>query len=133
MNRTWRAALRLPSLLCLGLGLSACGGDSLSRPESLPLRSYPADTAFRMSVVMSSCSDPCAEYEASECSVDVDTEDRIIEVDVSVSYSDRDGVDRATCALACGKPVMGHCEVPAIPAGSYTVVSGSFSASVDVR
>lgn len=119
--------------LLLGLAFSACGGKSLERPESLPLRTYPADRDFRMSFVMTSCSDPCAEYEESECSVDVDTEDRVIEVSVSVGYSDRDGVDRATCALACGKPVLGHCDVPAVPAGRYTVVSGVFSADIDVR
>lgn len=132
MNRT-RCALPITSLLFFGLALSACGGKSLERPESLPLRSYPAERDFRMSFVMTSCSDPCAEYEASDCSVDVDTEDRVIEVSVSIGYSDREGVDRSTCALACGKPVLGHCEVPALPAGTYTVVSGVFSANIEVR
>jgi hypothetical protein len=133
MNRTRRVALSVALCFGLGLSVSACGGDSLSRPESLPLHSYPADREFRMSFVMSSCSDPCAEYEAGDCSVDVDAEDLKISVDVSVSYSDKDGVERETCALTCGKPVLAHCDVSSIPAGTYSVTADTFSTSIDVQ
>ena len=133
MNRTRRGAFLGTFILGLALLASACGGYALTRPESLPLHTYPADRAFRLSLVMTSCSDACSDYEAGECSVDVNTEDKVIEVDVSVGYSERDGVDRATCALTCAKPVIGDCEVSALPAGTYSVVSGGFSATIDVR
>jgi hypothetical protein len=133
MNRTRRGAFSGSLVLALSLLATACGEDALTRAESLPLRTYPADRDFRLSLIMTSCSDACSDYEASECSVDVNTEDRVIEVDASVGYSERDGVDRATCALTCGKPVVAHCDVSAVPAGTYTVVSGTFSATIDVR
>lgn len=113
----------------------ACGGRSLDSPEALPIRAYPADKDFTMTFIMTSCSDTCATYEVAECSVDVDTEARTIDVDASVSYGEKDGVDAAAlegCTLACGAPVVAHCSVPALGEGTYRVNAGTFRGEITI-
>lgn len=118
-------AKTIVSLLSLLL-LSACG-DALTTPEDIPIRRLPANEAFSLTLVMESCSDPCISYEEASCEVDVDEEDRIIDVDARV------GIGSATteCRHAlCGPQVLAHCDVPALPEGTYTVEAGSFRQQV---
>jgi hypothetical protein len=75
---------------------------------------------------MDSCADTCATYEASSCSVDV--QENMIMLDVEVSY-DRTSSE---CSEVCRGQVLAHCEVAALPAGTYTVKSGSFQKTIKV-
>lgn len=125
-----RAMLLLLPLLAL-----ACGGRALETPEDLPIRNYPARTGFTITFVMESCSDTCQQYEAAECEVEV-VEDNTIEIDVSVSYDEREDVsadDLQGCSLQCGAPVLASCMIPSLEAGTYRVVVDSFSAEISVR
>jgi hypothetical protein len=123
-----RSAPLRASALALSF-LFACGGSSLTTPEDLPITTYPADTEFRMTLVMDTCADPCATYEPAECSVSV--EGMTIEVDVEVAYEHNDD----GCALTnqCGGQVLAHCTVRALGAGTYTVQAGSFQRQITVR
>ncbi len=131
--------MRNPLILVPGLALvallSACGGNSLDRPESLPRRTYSAGTT-RITVVMTSCGDTCVEYTDHACDVSVDADEKRIELSPTVSYSDKDGVDRdaqSGCNLECGSPVFVHCDTPALSAGSWTVDANGFDATIEVR
>jgi hypothetical protein len=106
----------------------ACGGQSLTTPEDLPITTYPAGSEFTLTFVMESCADACAQYEQGECSVSVDG--GTIEVEVSVSYerNDSDG-----CTETCSGNVLAHCRVGALDPGTYTVQAGSFQRQITVR
>lgn len=113
--------------LTFGLALSACGGSTLTQPQDLPTNVYPANTPFRMTLVMKTCSDSCATYEAPECTVEVDGTTLL--VDASVSY-ERTG---ETCTERCGAPVLAHCDVGGLAAGEYVVESEGFRRQITVR
>src|SRR5688572_17383424 len=90
--------------------LAACGGRALDTPEALPIRTYPSDTEFTMSFVMRSCSDSCSTYEPGECDA-VLGEGNVIEVEVRVSYAERDGLsaeEAGICHRTCGPQVFAH-------------------------
>lgn len=106
----------------------ACGGQSLDTPEDLVIRDYPKDAPFVLTVVMKSCSDRCATYDASRCKVAV--EGNQIKLDVSVHFS-RD--NSKPCSEVCGPQVIAHCDVGALNPGTYTVVSGSFRKDITIR
>ncbi|MBK6685441.1 MAG: hypothetical protein IPG45_13295 [Deltaproteobacteria bacterium] len=113
--------------LTFGLALAGCGGNTLTQPQDLPTKVYPADTAFRLTLVMKTCSDSCATYEAGECSVEV--EGNTLTVDASISY-ERTGEN---CTERCGTPVLVHCEVGKLAAGEYTVEADGFTRQITVR
>lgn len=123
-----RADMRRAVLFALVTGLMSCGGQSLTTPESLTIQTYKKDTPFTLTFVMTSCRDACATYETPECSVEV--EGNTIRVDVEVSYERNGG---GTCIELCAGEVIAHCDVQALPEGTYTVESGSFSKTIDVR
>lgn len=113
---------RAPFLGALLL-IAACGSSAtITMPQDLQRTAYPANQPFRLTVILQSCSDSCAEYEEPTCEVSVDREERVIELDVSVSY-DRVG---DTCNERCGPPIFGHCAIGSLPPGTYTVKSGKF-------
>lgn len=111
------------------LVLSSCG-DSLTTPEDIPITRLPANEPFSLTLVMESCSDPCTSYGEPSCEVGVDEEDRVIHVDASVDLGSQDG----ECISAlCGPQVLAHCDVPALPAGTYTVRSGTFMHQISLQ
>lgn len=128
--------MRALSLLLLCVFFAGCGGETLTVPEDLTILTYPADMPFRMSFVMLSCGDPCRTYQQEECTVELDEESPTLNVEVSVSVEDKDGVDRSAldqCSLECSTPVLAHCDVGALPAGEYEVVSGAFMRKISVQ
>jgi len=131
--------LRLGVFAPMFLAFAGCGA-SLDTPTDLPNTVYPAGEAFRITLVMTSCSDRCATYEPSECSVKVkfdlkdlanlSPEERVIELSPSVAY-DRNEED---CREGCGGPVVAHCDVDSsLPAGRYVVKAGSFERTIELR
>ncbi|MEQ9499753.1 MAG: hypothetical protein RIT81_22935 [Deltaproteobacteria bacterium] len=118
----------LASLLLLG-GALACGGNTLEGVEDLPRTNYPRGVPFRMTVMMTACSDACSEYEEADCSVDVNEDDKEISVSASVCF------DRVMdeCPEICGPRVNAHCEIPPLDGGTYTVTSDNFTATIDVE
>jgi hypothetical protein len=108
------------------VGLFSCGGQTLTTPESLRIDTYSKNTPFTLTFVMTSCRDACATYETPECVVEVT--DKTITVEVEVPYS-REG---DTCIEVCAGEVIAHCNVSPLPAGTYTVESGSFRKTIDV-
>ncbi len=129
MNPLRSCLARAAGLLGLSLA-AACGAPSIDQPEGLALTTYPADQAFRLTLIMRGCADGCATYEAPECTTSVDEEDRVIDVDATVAYS-RD--DAAVCVSFCGPQVLAHCDVPALPAGTWRVRDGKFERQIDLR
>lgn len=121
----------------LGLGLlAACGSRTLETPETLRIDEYPAGQAFTVTFVMKGCSDRCSTYEAAECTVELAEEGNVLLISVSVPYDDKEGVDTAAledCTLQCGPPVLAHCAVPALPAGTWSIESGTFRGTIEVR
>lgn len=123
----WAAASAL-------LALSGCGSRTLETPEALPIRTYAAGSELTLSFVMRSCSDTCSTYEAAECEVEVDG--TMLLVDVSVAYSEREGVsaeELTGCNLSCGREIFAHCKVPSLNAGTYTVKAETFQADITVK
>ena len=112
---------RIFAILLLLL-VSACG-DALRIPEDIPITHLPANQDFVLTLVMETCSDTCAKYDEPECSVQVDEEERIIRVDVSVGFEPNVVED---CVTVCGREILAHCDVDALPAGTYTVTSKGF-------
>src|SRR5215472_10050909 len=55
------------------VSIFACGKQSLDTPQELDIHTYPAKTAFTITVVMQACSDLCASYDQPSCSVSLDT------------------------------------------------------------
>jgi hypothetical protein len=102
--------------------LSACG-NALTIPEDIPLTRLPANRDFTLTLVMETCSDTCARYEEPECDVSVDEEEMIIRVDARVGI-DANAVEN--CITICGGEILAHCEVEALPPGTYTVTSRGF-------
>lgn len=115
---------------CLFVLLLAACGDSLVVPEALPLTRLPAGQDFVLTLVMTSCSDTCATYDEPQCDVSVDREDRVIRVDACVGIN-RDAVE--TCLPVCGREILAHCDVDALPAGTYTVRSKGFAAQIELE
>ena len=119
----------------LFLFVAACGSTTLDSPEFLPRTLY-ANGAQQMTFVMASCSDTCSSYEVSECSVELDKESSELNVDISVTVSDREGTNRSTlegCGVTCGPAVYAHCPLPALSAGKYRVIAGSFETSIEIQ
>jgi len=110
--------------------LAACGSPALTTPSALPLKTYAAGVK-KLSFEMISCSDPCAKYEAATCATTVDATAKTIEADISVGYEIDASIE--DCPLSCGRPVLAHCEVPPLAAGTWTVTSGGFEATITVR
>lgn len=110
-----------------GLALVACGGNTLTQPQDLPTKVYPANTPFRLTLVMKTCSDSCATYEAGECTVEV--EGNTLTVDASIDY-ERTG---ESCTERCGTPVLLHCDVGGLSAGEYSVEADGFTRQITVR
>ena len=102
--------------------LAGCG-NSLEIPEDIPITHLPANEDFVLTLVMETCSDTCAKYDEPQCSVDVDEEKNIIYVDASVPF-EANAVEN--CISVCGNPILAHCDVDSLPAGSYTVKSKGF-------
>jgi hypothetical protein len=115
------------SAIAFAIGLTACGGQSLTTPENLRIDTYPKDTPFTLTLVMESCRDTCATYGDAECSVEV-AEENMILVEIEVSY-ERLGDQ---CAEVCAGEVLAHCDVNGLPAGKYTVKAGGFQRTIDV-
>lgn len=109
--------------------LFGCGGDTLTGVTEVTLANYPAGQAFRLTAIMTACSDSCSTYEEAECSVDVNEEDRTITLDASACF-ERTMDD---CAELCGPRILAHCEVPALTSGTYTVQSGVFARTITVE
>lgn len=110
---------------------TACGGNTISTPEDLPLDTFAADEPFTMTFTMQNCSDGCATYEEGECDVSVDEEDRVIEADPSISF-ERDVADDE-CDNRCGPAVFAHCDVPALGPGTYEVRANGFETTITVE
>lgn len=108
------------------LGLLSCGGDALTMPEDVQITTYKKDTPFTLTVVMKSCADTCATYSDPTCSVEVDGE--TILLDVEVSY-ERTGDQ---CSEVCSGQVLAHCDVSGLAPGTYTIESGSFRKTINV-
>jgi hypothetical protein len=106
----------------LFLLLSGCG-QSLDIPEDIPITHLPADEEFVLTVVMESCSDTCAKYDEPECSVSIDEEEMILRIDAHVGYES--GVVES-CISTCGVPILAHCEIEALKAGTWLVTSRGF-------
>jgi hypothetical protein len=107
--------------------LAACG-NSLQVPEDIPITHLPAGEDFVLTVVMETCSDPCATYEEPTCSVDVDEKDMVIEIDASVGFDS--GSSDCAARGQCGPMIFAHCDVDALPEGTYSVRSGGFEALI---
>lgn len=132
MSRTLNSFVALCGLSFL----AACGTRTLETPETLRIDQYVAGQPFTLTFVMKGCSDTCSTYEAAECEVSQADEGNVLEVSVSVAYGDKDGVDSSTlegCTLQCGAPVLAHCSVPALAAGTWSVESGTFRGSIEVQ
>lgn len=128
------ATLRFRSVLLAAglLTLIACGGQSADTPIGLDTTTYAAGAPFTMFVTMVSCTDPCAEYDEPSCSVNVKDDEATIEINASLTWS-RTTPD-GECSELCGGPSRkASCEVPALSAGTYEVVSGSFQRTITVR
>ena len=124
---------RLLALSLLGFSVAACGGTTLTRPTDLPTTTYPANEEFTLSLVMQPCSFSCERYEAATCDVDVDEDARVVSVSPQVEVERED--DEGGCSQHCqGAPVLAHCEVEGLPAGTYTVEAddGGFSRTITV-
>ncbi len=136
MTRTLGFFAALLAATC-GMGLLAgCGSRTLDTPETLRIDEYPAGVPFTLTFVMKGCSDRCSTYEAAECSVDFADEGTVIQISVSVPYSDKADVDREAledCTLQCGAPVLAHCSIPALGPGTWSVEAGTFRSSIEVR
>jgi len=113
------------------LALVACGGQSTDTPTSLDVTTYPANQPFTMTLTMQACSDICAEYDEGSCSVDVDKEKMIIDVDASISWDRK--LDAAECPNRCGPPVKVTCDVEALDAGVYTLEANGFTKAITIR
>jgi hypothetical protein len=130
----------LPRTLCaaalsLVTAASVAGcGRSLDNPTGLVIRSYPANKAFTMTLVMTTCSDQCATYADAACAVKL--EGQTLQVEASIAYADKDGTDETTqtgCSLNCGAPVTVDCTVPALAAGTYSVEANRFKTTIEIR
>lgn len=119
--------------LVTAAAVAGCGR-SLDNPTGLVIRSYPADKAFTMTLVMTTCSDKCSTYSDAACAVKL--EGQTLQVDASIAYSEKDGTDEDSltgCSLNCGAPVTVDCPVPALAAGTYTVEANRFTTTIEVR
>lgn len=117
--------LVLSGALVLGDG---CGSPALTIPQGIPVKAYPANEPLRLTLVMTHCSDVCAVYSDSECTVAVDG--KTLELDIRVPY-ERD--DSQLCAEGCGREVLAHCSIEALGPGTYVVSSGAFEGEITVR
>ncbi len=121
-------------LFVLSFALLSCGGKALQTPEDLPITEYAAGDVD-LTLIMTTCSDVCSEYEPAECETRV--EDGVITVNVTVAYADKEGVDRSNtsvCVLQCGPRILAHCRVTGLAAGTYLVRSGQgFERNIIVR
>lgn len=113
------------------LAVAACGGNSTDTPTSLDVTTYPAGTAFTMSLTMQACSDMCAEYDEGSCSTDVDKDEMVIDVSASISW-DRI-IDESECPNRCGPAKKVICSVEALDPGVYTVKSNGFQRRITVQ
>lgn len=114
--------------LLMGVGV-ACGPDTISTPESLVRRGpFPADTAFRLSLIMQACSDSCATYNKN-CSVSVNQDDMEINVDAELVVDSRED----NCIPICGTQAIVDCDVDALSAGEYTVKAGTFLQTITIQ
>ena len=119
------------ALVALSLALTSCGGKALQTPEDLPITEYSVGD-FTITLVMTTCSNVCSQYEEPQC--DSSVEDSTITISVSVPYGDKDGADPTKCALTCGPKILAHCQVSGLGAGTYTVVAGNgFERSITIR
>ena len=122
-----------PILACLSLlGVMGCGGTSLDEPEDLVITEYAAGNVT-VTFVMTTCSDVCSDYGASDCSVSRDG--NRLEIDVEVSVDDKEGIDRddaVACPQMCGEPVLAHCDLGDLEPGNYTLIAGDFNARIHV-
>jgi hypothetical protein len=112
-----------------------CGGTALDSPEFLPRTTF-ANGSKQITFIMASCSDTCLSYEDAVCSIELDQESGAINVEVSVAYQERDDADRTSldgCGVTCGPPVYAHCDLPALPSGSYRLVAGSFESTIVIQ
>lgn len=112
--------------IALAIGLSACGGSSLSTPESLRIDTYRKDTPFTLTLVMESCRDTCSTYSESKCSVEVEGNEIVLDIDVPYERTSE------SCVEVCTGEVLAHCSVNGLAAGKYTVKAGGFSRTIDV-
>lgn len=115
-----------PLLLVLGALVASCGGQSLDTPEELDITTYRVNTAFTLTLIMESCRDTCATYEASTCEVEIDG--NTLKLDVEVEYERNND----ECADVCNGQVLAHCSVGPLAAGTYTVEAGSFRRTITV-
>jgi len=130
MNRWTRRFV--PALLLFVIN---CGGSVLDSPEHLPRTTY-ANGTKQITFVMATCSDTCTLYEEAVCAIELDRENAQLNVEISVAYRDRDDADRSTldgCGVTCGPPVYAHCDLPALSAGTYRVVAGSFESNIVIE
>jgi hypothetical protein len=111
------------------LVLASCGR-SLSTPESLPTRVFPANQAFTMTLVMKSCSDVCLVYDQASCNVSIDSQIIKLDIDVNVHDASLPMPPPGGCGLSCGPEVFAHCMVPSLNPGTYLVSSNGFNATV---
>jgi hypothetical protein len=105
----------------IAMGLMACG-ESLERVQGLENCSRanpcPANTAFTL-VVRLQCQDPCIELKTDEatCEVDVEVDDRRIDVRPSIPFED----EEQCFGQGCQGGVFVDCAVDPLPAGDYEV------------
>lgn len=111
----------------------ACGGSDLDRPQSLAVTSFAANTAFRLSFTMTSCSDRCAVYASADCTASVKAEEMVIEANPRATVVDQ--IDSELCVQdnQCGFPVAAFCDVEGLAAGTWTVRAGDFTGNIIIQ
>lgn len=122
----------LPSFCLAALILGACGDDALRRPVDLVGSTFPANEAFTLSLTMARCRQSCETVGERSCSVNVKTDERVIEVSAEVQLEVADG---ATCSGNCGgASVLAHCDIDPLEAGRWVVSSngGAFERTIQL-
>lgn len=129
-----RPSLRLAlTALLAAISLSACGR-ALTVPEGLEIRDYKANEAFTMTFVMKTCSDTCQSYDPATCEIAFDS--GTMRASIAVPFGPKADADPETlknCSLRCGPPVLAHCAVGALSAGTYSVVAETFESTIVVH
>lgn len=117
------------------VALAACGGRSIDSPESLaPGEDVQPIGNTQLTFIMQSCRSPCATYEMASCEVDVNNDKLEIDIDASVSFEeDRNIDDAGSCDRCSGAPILAHCQLTGLRAGTYTVTAGSLKTTIEVR
>lgn len=120
------AGMRITPLLLI-LGLAACAGESYFEGAICPapdaIAAFEDGDDLEVQVILDDCPPGCAGDFDAACSVM--REGNTIELDARGSFRKRGGA----CTAAC-QPVVATCIIGNVPAGTYTINSGSHSLEV---